>query len=92
MVSGDRHCEAYTAIMRGVGLSHEIPNVAEAEAVTLVEGKMCGAVMRGAGRSAGVEGHFTSERNTSEPGRSHDRPMGKKPRKVRIGKARSRRR
>src|SRR6516225_6525196 len=34
--------------MRGVGLSHEIPNVAEAEAVPMVEGKMCGAVMRGA--------------------------------------------
>jgi hypothetical protein len=32
----------------GVGLSHEILNVAGAEPVFFVEGHMCGAVMRGA--------------------------------------------
>jgi hypothetical protein len=47
-VEGDDHGEAYTAIVWGVGLSHEIPKVAEAEAVTVAEGKMCDAAMGGA--------------------------------------------
>ena len=47
-MEGDDHGEAYTAIVRGVGLSHERPKVAEAEAFTVAEGKMCGAAMRGA--------------------------------------------
>jgi hypothetical protein len=46
-VEGDDHGEAYTAILWGVGLSHEIRNVAGAEAFVSVEGNMCGAVMRG---------------------------------------------
>jgi hypothetical protein len=34
--------------MRGMGLSHEISNIAEAEPVRRGEGYMCGAVTRGA--------------------------------------------
>ena len=47
MAGGDVRREAYTAIMRGGILSRERPKSVEAEAVTVVEGKMCGAVMRG---------------------------------------------
>jgi hypothetical protein len=47
-VGGDDHGEAYTVIVWGVGMSHEIPEVAGAEAVMTVEGNMCGADMRGA--------------------------------------------
>jgi hypothetical protein len=46
-VEGDDHDEAYTVIVWGVGLSHEIPKVAGGEAVMTAEGNMCGAVMRG---------------------------------------------
>jgi hypothetical protein len=46
--AGDGGREAYTAIAWGVGLSHEIPKIAEVETVTVVEGNMCGAAMRGA--------------------------------------------
>jgi hypothetical protein len=46
-VGGDDHGEAYTVIVWGVGLSHEIPEVAGAEAVMTAEGNMCGADMRG---------------------------------------------
>ena len=46
-MEGDDHCEAYTAIVWGVGLSHEMLNVAGAETVVTVEGNMCGAAMQG---------------------------------------------
>jgi hypothetical protein len=46
-VEGDDHGEAYTVIVWGVGLSHEILEIAGAEAVAIAEGNMCGAVMRG---------------------------------------------
>jgi hypothetical protein len=46
--AGDGGREAYTAIVWGVGLSHDIPKIAEAETVTVVEGNMCGTAMRGA--------------------------------------------
>ena len=45
---GDGGHEAYTAIVWGGKLSHEMHEVAEAETVTNVEGNMCGAAMRGA--------------------------------------------
>ena len=38
-MEADDHGEAYTAILRGVGLSHERNNVAGAEALVDVEGK-----------------------------------------------------
>ena len=47
MVAGDGGCEAYTVIVWGVLLSLENHNSAEAEAVSNVEGNMCGPVMRG---------------------------------------------
>ena len=46
-MGGDDHGEAYTVIVWGVGLSHEIPEIAGAEAVKMVEGNMCGADLRG---------------------------------------------
>ena len=48
MVTGDSGREAYTAIAWGVGLSHERSDVAGAEGLLLLEGNMCGTVMRGA--------------------------------------------
>jgi hypothetical protein len=46
-VEGDDHGEAYTAILWGVGSSHEMNDDAGAEAVVSVEGNMCGTAMRG---------------------------------------------
>ena len=45
---GDGGREAYTAIVWGGLLSHEIVNITEAETLHPVEGNMCGTVMRGA--------------------------------------------
>ena len=41
-----------------------------AETVSMVERSKIGTAMRGAGPPAGVEGHITYIRITSEPGRS----------------------
>jgi hypothetical protein len=60
-------------------LSHEISNIAEAETVGTVEGNMGGIAYARCRRSAGVEGHITSERNASEPERSHVRPPAAEP-------------
>jgi hypothetical protein len=62
-VEGDDHVEAYTLIVWGVGLSHEILEVAGAEAVATAEGNMCGAVMRGTVALPGSEA--TSRMNGS---------------------------
>ena len=48
MAAGDSGCEAYTAIARGVGLSHERSYIAGAESIHSLEGNMCGTAMRGA--------------------------------------------
>jgi hypothetical protein len=48
VVEGNDHDEAYTAIMQGELLSRERYKLAEAEAVNIAEGNMCGAVMQGA--------------------------------------------
>jgi hypothetical protein len=47
VVEGDDHCEAYTTIVWGKLLSRERYYAAEAEAVDIVEGNMCGPAMRG---------------------------------------------
>ena len=47
-MGGDDHGEAYTAIMRGVGVSHDGDKNAGAETFSSVEGNMGGADMRGA--------------------------------------------
>ena len=62
-MEGDDHGEAYTVIVWGVGLSHEILEVAGAEAVATAEGNMCGAVMRGTVALPGSEA--TSRMNGS---------------------------
>ena len=48
VATGDSGCEAYTAIARGVGLSHERSYIAGAECFYSPEGNMCGTAMRGA--------------------------------------------
>jgi hypothetical protein len=47
VVEGDDHCEAYTTIAWGGLLSRERCYAAEAEAVDIVEGNMCGFAMQG---------------------------------------------
>jgi len=53
--------------MWGVGLSHEIGNIVEAETVLNVEGSMQAIVKARWFHSAGVEGHITDERMSLEP-------------------------
>jgi hypothetical protein len=64
--TGNGAAEAYTASLWGVGLSHVINEIAEAETVATVEGYMCGAAIARHRRSAGVEGHW----NPGSPGPS----------------------
>jgi len=59
--NGDVVHEAYTAILWGVLLSHEIQKVVEAETVSNVEGNMYGTAMRGAVALPGSK--TTSRRN-----------------------------
>ena len=47
-MEGNDYDEAYTAIVWGGLLSRESSNPAEAEAVSVAEGNMCGTVKRGA--------------------------------------------
>jgi len=54
--------------MWGVGLSHEISTIAEAEAVRCVEGSMQAIVKARWLHSAGVEGHITDEGYRWNPG------------------------
>ncbi len=56
MATGDSGCEAYTAIARGVGLSHERSDIAGAEGFYSPEGNMCGTAMRGAVALPGSNG------------------------------------
>jgi hypothetical protein len=86
---GDGGREAYTAIVRGGKLSHEMRKFAEAETVTEVEGNTCGAVMQGADalpRSKTPSRTKGLRRNLG--GLTFDRCWVTGP--VRIGKARSR--
>ena len=48
VILSDGGREAYTAIARGVGLSHERSDIAGAESFYSLEGNMCGTAMRGA--------------------------------------------
>ena len=75
-MEGDDHGEAYTAIMWGVGVSHESDKIAGAETFSSVEGNTCGAVKRGAVVLPGSRATSRMKRNASEPGRSHVRPDG----------------
>jgi hypothetical protein len=89
VVVGDGGCEAYTAIVWGVGLSHARPKIAEAEAFTVAEGKMCGAVMRGADAPPGSKATSRAKGSRWNLGdlTSDHRPCADL---VRIGKMRSR--
>ena len=87
--TGDRGCEAYTAIAWGVGLSHERSDIAGAEGLYSLEGNMCSTAMRGVVALPGSKATSRakgSHRKLGDlvPGR--DVPSTA----VRIGKARSR--
>jgi hypothetical protein len=87
-VEGNDHSEAYTAIVRGRLLSRESSNTVEAETFTVVEGEMCGAVMRGAvalPRSKTPSRTKGSRRNLGDPMPDQQRRAAL----VRIGKVRS---
>src|SRR3954447_7042167 len=89
VVVGDDNCEAYTAIRWGVGLSLEIDNVAEAEPVIIVEGNMCGTVMRGA---VAPPGSKATSRRKGMRRNLRDLTLDQRlnSRLARVGKARSR--
>jgi hypothetical protein len=89
VVVGDGGREAYTAMQWGVLLSHEISKFAEAEAVSNVEGNMCGTAMRGADALPGSKTISRCKglrRNLGDL--RFDRLAARRP--ARIGKARSR--
>ena len=86
---GDGGREAYTAVMWGVGMSHEIQNIVGAETVSTVEGNMCGTAMRGAVALPGSKATSRTKglhRNLGDP--AFD--LGGVATPARIGKARSR--
>lgn len=88
-MGGDDHGEAYTAIVWGVGVSHDSDKIAGAETFSSVEGNMCGTAMRG---SVALPGSRATSRTKGTrrnlgyllPGRAAIAVS------VRIGKARSR--
>lgn len=65
--TGNGAAEAYTANLWGMGLSHVIVEIAEAETVTTVESHICAAATARRRYSAGVEGHITQTRIALEP-------------------------
>ena len=88
-MEGNDHGEAYTAIVWGGLLSRESSNPAEAEAVSVAEGNMCGTVKRGAVALPWSETPSRTKgtrRNLGDPLSDQWRQAGL----VRIGKARSR--
>ena len=59
---GNDAAEAYTASLRGVGLSHVIEEIAEVETVPKVEGYMCGTdIARGRSLCRGLRPHHASK-------------------------------
>ena len=89
MAAGNDGHEAYTVIVRGVGLSHESDNDAGAETVVEVEGNTCGTAMRGAVALPGSEATSRTKgscRNLGDPALD----LGGAAAPARIGKAMSR--
>ena len=87
--AGNDGHEAYTAIVWGVGLSHETDDNAGAETFPTVEGNMCGTAMRGVDALPGSKATSRtkgSRRNLGDPKLG----QGGVSVRVRIGKARSR--
>ena len=62
--TGDGRALAYTAIVWGVGLSHERSDVAGAEGFYSLEGNMCGTVMRGVSPCRGLRPHHVQRDRT----------------------------
>ena len=88
-MEGDDHGEAYTAIMWGVGVSHESDKIAGAETFSSVEGNTCGAVKRG---DVVLSGSWATSRMKGTRWNLGDLMSGRmaSAMPVRIGKARSR--
>jgi hypothetical protein len=88
-VEGDDHGEAYTAIMWGVGVSHESDKIAGAETFSSVEGNTCGAAKRG---DVVLPGSWATSRMKGTRRNLGDLMSGRmaSAMPVRIGKARSR--
>src|SRR6266478_7835896 len=79
VAAGDSGDEAYTAIVWGVGLSHERSDIAGAESFHSLEGHMCGTVMRGADALPGSKATPRakgSHRKLGDLGSGHRRRVG----------------
>jgi hypothetical protein len=88
--TGDGGCEAYTAIARGVGLSHERSDIAGAEGFHSLEGNMCGTVTRGADALPGSKATSRAKGSYRNLGGLASGRQRRVRGTVRIGKARSR--
>lgn len=88
-MGGDDHGEAYTAIMWGVGVSHDSDKIAGAETFSSVEGNTCGAATRG---TVALPGSGATSRMKGTRRNLGDLLSGRvaSATPVRIGKARSR--
>lgn len=88
-MGGDDHGEAYTAIMRGVGVSHDSDKIAGAETFSSVEGNTCGADKRG---SVALPGSRATSRMKGTRRNLGDLMSGRVASAipVRVGKAKSR--
>ena len=62
VATGNSGCEAYTAIARGVGLSHERSAIAGAEGFHSLEGNMCGTVLLGMRGAVALPGSEATSR------------------------------
>src|SRR3974377_789804 len=78
--TGDSGCEAYRAIARGVGLSHERLDIAGAESFYSLEGNMCGTATRGADALPGSKATSRAKRIAPEAGRSRVWPSASRER------------
>jgi len=89
VATGDRGCEAYTAIAWGVGLSLERSDIAGAESFHSLEGNMCGTAKRGVDALPGSKATSRAKGSHRKLG---DLVSGRDvlSTTVRIGKARSR--
>ena len=92
VATGDSGCEAYTAIARGVGLSHERLDIAGAESFYSLEGNMCSTATRGADALPGSKATSRAKGSHRKLGGLVSGRQRRVRGTVRIGKVRSRRR
>lgn len=90
MVTGDSGGEAYTAIVRGVGLSLERSDIAGAESFYSLEGNMCGTAMRGADALPGSKATSRAKGSHRKLGGLRSGRQRRVRGTVRLGKVRSR--